>query len=291
VSSRHRAAWYTGGLLFLLSTGLSAAEPGLAGSPPETARSSLWFKGGYDSDEARDYGIDLDLALGRHDAVLLGAGRSIIPQEGDDFNADSFALGYSTRRLDPLAFTLGYDSWGDRDELTTKRSRLGMDWTAGAWTFGFAPERRRITLFTRPIPERREVKVKSKGWELSLAYLAGEHWRFRLAGARYAYTKNMALLNTSLVQRILSSKTLTLSAGMLEQSVSGEIGYEWDRKRLAVVQTRSVSAIDQSRTDSTALVLGLDLTNKVTVELEGGRSDPEIDADTNYGRVTVGYHW
>ncbi|MEK7734785.1 MAG: hypothetical protein AAB329_05025, partial [Pseudomonadota bacterium] len=249
---------------------------------------------GLDSAETRDYGVDLDLALGRRERLTLGVGQTRTEGGLGDIHLDSYTVGLRTQRFGRVEAGLEYRYWGEQGEFTLKTLEPSLVWQGEAWSLGLYAEYRDHFTLSRPIAGVRQPReMESKGWRIQAGYMPSRGWGASIEHAAYEFDTDLTQLNTPAFAFLLSTvRGGTIASTLSDRVDSFEVGYSWPDSYLGLAVTRSISAINLRYSDTFGLRHRFFPAKWLSVEMEGGISKTEgSNLETAYGRVSLSYHW
>jgi hypothetical protein len=259
-------------------------------APPSTV-TTLWLEAGYDTAEIADYRASLTANTGGGWAVWLAAAKSIYADTDPAFEPITYVAGAATPIWRAVRFDLEYEHWGTTSQLDTDTLRAGLMVLPPGWALTVRPEWRDVTLYTRPIAGRqREAQGSSEGVYGQVSYTGLRRWQFTLAGAKYEYSFDPHILGTRRAETLLSAQALRLAQTFLDRATTVELGYDFDQAHLALARTHSISAIDDSRADTSAVRVDFSLTHSMRMLVEVSSVDYEV-TDTQFVRAGLGYTW
>ncbi len=259
-------------------------------APQNTARVVY----GLDSAETRDYGIDLDLALGRRERLTLGVGQTRTEGGLGDIHLDSYTVGLRTQRFGRVEAGLEYRYWGEQGEFTLKTLEPSLVWQGEAWSLGLYAEYRDHFTLSRPIAGVRQPReMESKGWRVQTGYAPATGFGFGLEHAAYEFDTDLTQLNTNAFLFLLSTvRGGTIASTLSKRVDSFEVGHYWPDSYLGLAATRSISGITLKYSDTIGIRHRFFPARWLSVEMEGGISKTEnSNLETAYGRVSLNYHW
>jgi hypothetical protein len=277
-----------------LVTVLALLAAGTAAGDGTAARNTARVLLGLDSQETRDYGVDLDLALGQQERLALGIGQTKTEGGLGDIYLDSYTVGLRTQRLGRVEAGLEYRYWGERGEFTLKTVEPSLVWQGEAWSFGVYAEYRDHFTLSRPIAGVRQPReMESRGWRVSAGYAPAGGFGFNVEHGAYEFDVDLTTLNSTLFQFLLSTaRGGTIASTLSERIDSIEVGHYWPDSYLGLTASRSISGITRKYSDTYGIRHRFYPARWLSVELEGGVSKSEgSNLETAYGRVSLSYHW
>ena len=254
----------------------------------DNPRSSFWMEYQSHDDNSTDFYMDLGLYLNPDNKLMIGLGESQLQDANKSIDASNYSIQLIHHANSNIDVGIGYSYWGNDDELWTETFDFLLAIHSENFTLRFQPRFTTLNIYTVPIMGTRRLgDTDSEGWGLSLSYYGFKSWVINVSGTDYEYDADLTKLNTLLAQFIFSNTTLLLSDSFLEKSTTLEVKKQFNHFDLGLVAGQSVSAIDHSEVDSTAINVEWFVNKDYSLFFETGRVEPESDDPGEY--VTAGF--
>lgn len=287
--------YLVGAVLVLTGAPAHSAEEGawlMAGLM--APRSSITAEAGVDGEGSQETSLDLDLALARGERLRLFAGTSSYASDDTRIDVDTLRLGLASDPLNPVAFDVEYEWWGNRDDIEIGAWRLGVTWSGARWSARALWESREIRLFTQGVfaPIRPFVDFDSDGWELALTYSTLEAWDFTVSRREIDYSAQVGKLSTArLAPYVFTATAFGLGSGLLESHTGLEAVRYFAQGSVAFTWERTDSAVDGSHSHSLAVAWSQALDDAWTLTARVGQFDAAGGDGTPFGSVALSYAW
>ena len=249
----------------------------------DTPDPSIWMEYRSYDDDSTDFLMELALPISTLNRFTFGIGESQLHDINQSIDVKNYNIDWFHKASDSVEVGIGYAYWGNDSELWTETVNVLLTFDTRDFRFRIQPRFSTLNMFTALINGRRKLgNTDSKGLGLSLSYYGINDWIFNLSASRYDYEADLTKLNSLLAQLIFSNNTLLLSDSFQEESQTIQIKRQFNTFDLGVVIGRSVSAIDHSKMNSTAINFEWYFNEDVSLMLEAGQTEPEFDDPGNY---------
>ena len=260
-----------------------AATQAVAQQPSERLDAKgTWLLGlGGQADEHSNQSLlgTFDVGVGRSTWLSFAAGHSSSPDDFADIEADTYSVGMD-HRFEHVGFRLVYEEWGDSGVLETEDLGGVVYFDRERWRIGVGYETRDIAIpftFTGPLGRQFEAEVDVEGerYGLDARVALAEHWTLYLGMAEYDYSRNLNAIPRIESLNLLSSSTLTLANGFLDQDRSLGLERRFGRAAVNFRYATDVSAIDDSEfeTFDAAVLFPIGWRADLEVSIGHGRSE------------------
>lgn len=250
-------------------------------TPPPDHR--LWLEYNHGLEDSQSYYGELDLVLADDNRLLLGAGKSDIQGLTRRVDLYSYTIGFNTPYSEPFEAGVRYAFWGNTSELWTHTLSVPLGWNTTDWSLGLRPGYTRIYVYLQRFgTPLRQIETASQFVEGNLGYYGLSRWSFSLYGAIHHYDTDLSRLQNPLARYLFSDVSLVLGYGFPRSRLGGEMAYDFDYWRIGVGYERTVSEVDASRLDVTALKTAFYINDRLTLHVQGGHITSETTPAYNY---------
>ena len=256
---------------------------------PPPPRSSIWLEYNSGLQDSQDMSLSLDLVLPSKHRLLLGAGQSNLSSGNGQYQIYSASGGFHTEYGKTFEIGLLYDYWGNSNDLWTHTFSLPLRLNTADWSFDLIPQTSRINLYRRSYPDNRKtlITTSSKGIEAGISYFGIAEWELLLTTSYYHYADDMTRLNQPIARLFISDLALAMSYGFPERRNAAEVAYNFPRTRVGFLQERTISAVDHSKLDISAIKIAYYFNDDFAMHLEGGYIRLDSGNDTsNYLKLS-----
>ncbi len=238
--------------------------------------------------------IDLSFDASKQTQLYLGAGKSTIKDSAGEITISSFNLGLFGIANEDFDYDIGYSFWGNKNEISSATAYFGLSLYTENWKFTLRPELQKILLYTKN--NRRQVDINGTGLYNSVQYFGINNIELLYAHNSYNYNRNLSALNTRLASLFFSNTALLLGSSFLETRDLAEIAFipatiRWLPERITLSYSQSVNAIDKSVSKTLSAKLNINLTSKISIELEAGEVRPKNRDKLTFGAVSVLFYF
>ena len=242
-------------------------------------------KGG-DSSQASYYFIDAGFDFD-DSSLSFGYGESDDRYETTVLDTKTKQISISSDPLNDSSVSLSYSDWGQEGEINISTIAIGFVRNLGDWSFSLSPKSRKIELRTlfafRPV-----INLDSSGVDLGVVYY-GKGWSMGLDYSKNNYSRDVSILATDpRLVLIFSPATLDHASGVEKNRTSADITYLLKWGSIGADHSRSISAVDDSVSTSTALSIHYKVNRSWSVRLRGGQTDNSFSTQTtNFSSLSL----
>jgi len=284
----HHIIDYVASISFLILT--------ISVTPIHASDNSLSLQTVFDSGDSRNTFIDLSLSLNKQTQLFLGTGNTTSDESSagatDDIDLEYWNLGISHKFNNTFTMSINGNTTGQGREINTRDIETKMTWATDNWMLSLQPQFRKIELLVNPpsLPSR-IIDINSTGIGASVGYLGNKNWEFFFRYDTYDYDRNLQSQIVNFIINRLSSNAFTVASSLIDSSIKLDITRLYDKSDITVSIGKSKSALDNSLLDIASINFNFYHFDPVTLGLEIGGADSEINDSSHYMGLTLSYHW
>jgi len=249
----------------------------------------------YDSGSTRDVLLDLSVSAGNKTRLTATIGNTNGDESavgvGDELDLDYWDIGIGHEFTDEFTFKISGGSSGQDQDINIKSVNINMNWTGQNWLFSLRPQFRELELLFFTMSGPRIIDINSKGIGTSIGYLGIDRWEIIFSYDSYDYDRNTRLLNIPFIVNRFSSKALTAASGIKDHGYDLSVTRLFSESDITVSFGQNKSAIDGTTSDAVSLNMNFYQFDPVTIGIEAGGIDSQIDDASYYAGLTFGYFW
>lgn len=248
--------------------------------------SSISVDVGSDELGNKNSAVSVSLSGNNSKKYLFGMGKSEVPTGNETINSNFVYFGISKKISEKWKMTGMIESSGLKDAFTMITTSVPVRYSQNNFYVELVPALRNIRLTTTG---NKKINVVSSAFGLKSGVFLGDH--FRLSGSAYSYTysADVSKLATFASSRFFNENTLLLSSGLLNKSYNVETGLDFDSFSVSLGKNKSISAIDDSSSESIYTVFDYYLSKAWALSFLFGEYLNTPEDQNNYSSVAVSY--
>ena len=210
-----------------------------------SAPSSISTSYSLDNDQSQDWSLDLDIELFKKGRGIGGYRKSDTGLLA--IQSYYFGLGTDPMKDISMSFDMGY--WGHTNSLVIRHMNITTFVNAENWTIGINPQLQAIALNADPSLfniNLDRIELHSIGIGIDAQYLGIDSWNFSAGFSRNGFSRQIsAISKNAAIRRLFSPSTLSLSSGLIEESMYIGADYYLPAISIGLQWQRTTSAIDK----------------------------------------------
>lgn len=248
--------------------------------------SSVSIDKGSDEQGNKNSAVSVKLSLDNSKQLTFGLGKNEVLSGTQSINNNFMYVGLFKKTSDELKIGGMLEYSGLKNQFTMVTTSIPVRFSKTNYYFEVVPAIRNIKLTTQL---NKTITVSSTALGLKTGIYLGEY--FRLSGSAYSYNyaRDVSLLATFQSTRYFNERTLMLSSGLLKKSYNVEAGLDFNSFSVSLGSNRSISAIDDTRSDYTYTVLDYYLSDSWTLSALFGEYLNTPADQNNYSSLSVSY--
>lgn len=248
--------------------------------------SSVTIDKGSDEQGNKNSAVSVKLSLDDTKQLIFGLGKNEVLSGTESINNNFMYAGLFKKTSDEFKIGGMLEYSGLKNQFTMVTTSIPVRFSKTNYYFEVIPALRNINITTLL---NRTITVASTALGFKTGIYLGDY--FRLGGSAYSYNyaRDVSLLATFQSTRYFNERTLMLSSGLLKKSYNVEGGLDFNSFSVSLGSNRSISAIDDTRSDYTYTILDYYLSDSWTLSALFGQYLNTPADQNNYSSLSVSY--
>ena len=260
---------------------------------------NLIFSSGGDQAGSKNASLDFSGMLPSGIELSAGVNASRLKDASDGKELDLIG-GRAGILSDPFEFlSLGLETttWRLAEDVKSFGIDFQINLAPQDWLIHFSGGEEHLKFFHLPplLFNNGESQVIDKRLQLSIQNSISEFWSWTISYSHHSYDKNLRDYTEGIRVLRMPQSVLLTATGFAKSDLSFSINYSGKLWNLGVLFGRSLSALDEVKTNRAEIFLGRYFFDNWQISTMFGRSLPENsqeDASGNfYGLMSVAYFW